>query len=299
MKRALAIANAKAGSGDHRILKAAIDELDGSFDVEVAKTSNPDELDTALAGRGDCDLIIVAGGDGSLHAVVAALHRSGALGKVVIGLLPMGTGNDFARGAGIPLDAVEAARRLNTDRKRPVDLIVDDNGAIVINAVHLGATAEAGQAAQIWKSRLGKVGYLIGGVIAGFSHQGLRERIEVDGSVVAHKRVASVSINSGAYVGGGTPLAPGAEPDDGRLDIGISYAYGSFSRIVYAAQVRLGRHEQREDVQVLQGKSVRVSGDPYVISADGEIAENITDRTWTLHRGAVQMVLPVPPEPKP
>ncbi len=299
MKRALVIANAKAGSGDHRILRAAIDELDRSFDVEVAETSTSDELDAAIAGRGDCDLIIVAGGDGSLHAVIASLYEDGELDSVVIGLLPMGTGNDFARGAQIPLDAVEAARRLACSKQQPIDLIVDDNGAIVINAVHLGATAEAGDAAQTWKSRLGKVGYLIGGVIAGMSKQGIHERIEVDGTVVADRRVASVAINNGAYVGGGTPLAPKADPDDGRLDISISYAYGRLNRIGYAAQVRFGRHLERDDVVSMRGRRVTVSGHPFTISADGEIAEGITSRTWTLAPGAVQMILPMPPEPKP
>ena len=54
--------------------------------------------------------IVVAGGDGSLHAVVAALHRRNDLADAVLGLIPLGTGNDFARCMGIPLDPEEAAR---------------------------------------------------------------------------------------------------------------------------------------------------------------------------------------------
>ena len=62
--------------------------------------------------------IVVAGGDGSLHAVIAALHRRNELKNAVLGLLPMGTGNDFARGLGIPLDIEEAARVILADKQR-------------------------------------------------------------------------------------------------------------------------------------------------------------------------------------
>lgn len=299
MKKVLVIANAKAGSDDQTILEDAVAELATTYDVAVAETENADELDAAIAARAGADLVVVAGGDGSLHAVVAALYARAELTDVILGLLPMGTGNDFARGAGIPLDAVESARRMCNGLIRSVDLIVDDTGSIVVNAVHLGATAAAGEAAQTWKSRLGKVGYLVGGVIAGFGPQGLREVVEVDGSAVTCRRIASVWVNSGAYVGGGTPLAPDAEPADGRLDIGISYAYGPLSRIAYAVQVRFGRHVDRADVTMLQGRSVRVHGEPYVISADGEIEQGITDRTWRIDAGAINMLMPAPPEPKP
>ena len=70
-------------------------------DVEVAATADQGELDGVLHRRGG-RRVVVAGGDGSLHAVVAALHRRNELADAVLGLLPLGTGNDFARGVGDP-----------------------------------------------------------------------------------------------------------------------------------------------------------------------------------------------------
>ena len=75
----------------------------------MASTSNPGELDGVLHRAGS-RRIVVAGGDGSMHAVIAALHRRDDLGRTVLGLLPLGTGNDFARGNNLPLDVEEAAQ---------------------------------------------------------------------------------------------------------------------------------------------------------------------------------------------
>ena len=85
----------------------------------------------------------MAGGDGSLHAVIAALHRRNELADAVVGLVPLGTGNDFARGVGIPLDPEEAARVVVAGNVRPVDLIVDCLGEVVVNNVHIGVGAPA------------------------------------------------------------------------------------------------------------------------------------------------------------
>jgi hypothetical protein len=82
------------------------------------------------------------------------LWRRGEAATTPVGLVPLGTGNDFARGVGIPLDHIEAARLVRTGRPRPVDLIVDDSGGVVVNAVHVGAGADAAVKARPLKRRL-------------------------------------------------------------------------------------------------------------------------------------------------
>ena len=99
------------GAGARRALDVALGVLREDADVEVADTSNPGELDGVLH-RAGCRAIVVAGGDGSLHAVVTALHRRHELAKRTLGLIPLGTGNDFARTLDIPLDPGEAAAAL-------------------------------------------------------------------------------------------------------------------------------------------------------------------------------------------
>ena len=99
----LVITNSDAGTGDEESLQKALRVLRSHTSVEVQATSNPGELNSALHRAGS-RRIVVAGGDGSLHAVVTTLYRRNDLKNAVLGILPLGTGNDFARANDIPLD---------------------------------------------------------------------------------------------------------------------------------------------------------------------------------------------------
>jgi diacylglycerol kinase (ATP) len=125
----LVITNADAGSSDEDAVGRAGAVLRRHGDVEVCATADQGQLDGVLHRRGG-RRVVVAGGDGSLHAVVAALHRRQELSETVIGLLPLGTGNDFARGSDIPLEPEEAAELIATAEPRPVDLLVDCTGEV-------------------------------------------------------------------------------------------------------------------------------------------------------------------------
>ncbi len=114
----LVISNSGAGTSDEVSLDLALTVLRKHCSVEVQATADPSELDSALHRAGN-RRIVVAGGDGSLHAVIAALYRRNDLGKSVLGLLPLGTGNDFARANDIPLDIEEAARLVLAGEPRP------------------------------------------------------------------------------------------------------------------------------------------------------------------------------------
>ena len=92
----LVITNSDAGPADEESLHKALKVLRSHTSVEVQATSNPGELNSALHRAGS-RRIIVAGGDGSLHAVVTTLYRRNDLKNAVLGILPLGTGNDFAR----------------------------------------------------------------------------------------------------------------------------------------------------------------------------------------------------------
>src|SRR6476646_4116906 len=127
----LVITNKDAGTADQETLEVALEILRARTSVEVAATSDPGELDGVLQRAGS-RRIVVAGGDGSLHAVISALHRRNELKTSVVALLPLGTGNDFARGVGIPLDMEEAAGVVLDGEVRPMDLIVDEVGDIVV-----------------------------------------------------------------------------------------------------------------------------------------------------------------------
>ncbi|MCW2758628.1 MAG: ytlR [Nocardioidaceae bacterium] len=299
----LVIANGDAGTAEDEALDEALTVMRSHTDVQVSHTSNPGELDGVLHRAGS-RRIVVAGGDGSLHAVVAALHKRNELAHACVALIPLGTGNDFARANGIPLAPDEAALLAATGSPRRVDLLVDEVGEIVVNNVHAGASAQASRRGARWKKRLhavgvgpvnlGKLGYPIGAALAAVRPPFLRLRIEVDGELVADldRPVLMVSVGNSSKIGGGTPITPDADPEDGKIDVMVSFATGPVARFVYAAAMQLGRHQERDDVLTRRGTTVSVSGEEFWCSADGEIYGPERHRTWTLQPAAFGMVLP-------
>ncbi|MGI8900270.1 MAG: diacylglycerol/lipid kinase family protein [Nocardioides sp.] len=294
MDALLLITNADAGSNEAERLESALRILRAHADVEVAATHDQGELDGVLHRRGN-RTVVVAGGDGSLHAVIAALHRRNELKDTVVGLLPLGTGNDFARGVDIPLEPDEAAEVIIHGRVRPVDVIVDCVGEIVVNNVHVGVGAQASHNARTWKKVLGRGGYVLGAITASIRPPFFRFRVVVDGEVVADmdRHVVQVAIGNGSTVGGGTELTPHAVTSDGELDVMISFAVGPLARLGYVAKLRSGRHPERDDVLYVRGSSVSVSGQPFYCSADGELYGPERNRTWRIEPAAFQMPLPV------
>jgi diacylglycerol kinase (ATP) len=93
-------------------------------------------------------------------------------------------------------------------------------------------------------------------------------------------------------VGGGTELNPDADTEDGLLDVMISRAVEPMAKLGYVARLRKGEHEERDDVVSLRGTSVKVSGDEFWLSADGEISGPERSRSWRLERAAYSMILP-------
>jgi diacylglycerol kinase (ATP) len=299
----LVITNSDAGTADDTALMAALGVLRGSTSVEVCATAQPGELDGALHRAGSRP-VVVAGGDGSLHAVVSALHRRRELGDRVLGLLPLGTGNDFARTLGIPLEPVAAARALIDGVVRPMDLLIDEVGQIVVNQVHLGAGAEAGRRGAPWKERLGSIGvgpvnlgrlgYPIGAVLSAVNPQVLRLRVEVDGEVVndVDQAVLMIALGNGATVGGGLELTPDADPRNGRIDVMIARPRGTAARLAYAARLPFGSHAEHDDVVTLHASTVTVSGTEFWCSADGELYGPERHRMWRVEPAAYSMIVP-------
>ena len=304
----LVVANRAAGTADDDAISAAVTVLRGDGGaVEVVRTGSPDELHAVLDRRGGRRLV-VAGGDGSVHAVVAALYGRGEVGARhdrpsasggasdagSLGILPLGTGNDLARALGLPLDPAAAARVVVDGRDRPLDLLVDDDGGVVVNAVHLGVGAEAARSAERLKERLGKAAYAAGSVLAGATSTGWLLRVEVDGREMASGdvRLLMVAIGNGTSIGGGAELTPDAAPDDGLADVVVSAATGAVARVGYALAMRDGDHVHRDDVLVARGRTVTVSGEEFCANADGEVGGPLTRRTWTVLPGAWAVRVP-------
>lgn len=289
----LLVCNAAAGSAGEGAAEKARSVLADDGPVEVATTGSVDELDEVLA-RADGRVVVVLGGDGSLHAVVNRLRAADALDGTTLGVVPLGTGNDLARGLRVPLDPADAARVVVEGHIRNLDLFVDDTGEAVVNVSHCGLGAEAAETGSEWKGRLGRMAYPAGALVAALKEPGWRLRVEVDGNLIGppDDRVLIVGVGNGRSIGGGTPLCPNADPGDGLLDVVVSRSTGPAARAAFAVDLRRGDHPDRADVDAVRGREVRISGESVRHNADGEISDELTDRIYRVEPAAWRLIAP-------
>jgi diacylglycerol kinase (ATP) len=290
----LLVANELAGRTQREAITAVATELSREGSVEAVECEEPAQIDEVLDRRAGRRLILL-GGDGSLNTMLRFLWRRGEAADCPIGIVPLGTGNDFARGVGIPLDPVQAARLAATGPPRPVDLITDDAGGVVVNAMHVGVGADAAVSARPLKPYLKSAAFPLGAVVAGARARGWRLRVEADGRAVTtgRRRVLMAGLANAPTIAGGTAtLAPDASVTDGHFDVVVSMAVGPLARIGYAIGLLRGTHADRSDVVQRPGRTLTISGEPYYVNADGDISGPVRRRTWTVRPGAWHCVLP-------
>ncbi|HSH59272.1 MAG TPA: YegS/Rv2252/BmrU family lipid kinase [Acidimicrobiales bacterium] len=285
------VGSSKAGSEGGQQLEAVTGVLAGHGKTQLVRCSGAEDLDRALDGLDDRTLVI-AGGDGSLHFAVQRLWDRGELGKVIMGLVPLGTGNDFARGLGLPLDPLEAAAVAAAVEPRRLDVVVGDDGGVVVNVAHAGLGARAAEDAKALKARLGPVAYPVGALIAAVRDKGWRLEVSVDGKPVGGDAELMVGVGNGKTIGGGTPLCPDAAPDDGLLDVVVVNATGAAARVAFAAALRTGRHLQRGDVHHVRGREVSISGDAVAHNVDGEVSDEVEERSYRVVPSAWSLLTP-------
>ncbi len=284
----LVIANAAAGSASDEDVDFVLEVLSELAETEVVVPEDADSMASALRSAQGRD-VVVMGGDGSFNWVLGTCLSSDLFDGIgVIGLVPMGTGNDFARGMELPLDLREAARVAVQGEPQDCDLLVDEDDNVVMNAVHAGIAAAATGNAESFKGALGAGGYALGAFTAGMSTKGWELAVWVDGEEVLDEEhdALMVTIAVGGSVGGGTPVAPDAKATDHKADVVIATGLGAWDRLTFASDLRRGRHIERDDVQVVQGTEVRIEavGDDkdFLVNVDGDLGDRYKERTWTL-----------------
>jgi YegS/Rv2252/BmrU family lipid kinase len=292
MRRYLLLANAEAGSADDEAITAAAGRLRAAgAEVEVVRTADVATLDGALdrrAGRTP----VVCGGDGSVHVTVARLRARGEL-DVPLGLLPLGTGNDLARGVGIPHDdPLAAADHLLHASPTSMDLLVDDTGEVGVNALHAGIGATAAARSEALKSSLSALAYPVGALLAGVSEQGVPAQVEVDGEILVDDTVLLVAVCNAPSFGGGAHAAPDADPTDGRLDVVAVTATGPLARAAFGLALQRGEHLDRDDVHLARGREVAIVSPGLRYDVDGEVGDQEVEgrRTWRVEPAAWQLL---------
>ncbi|KHL12174.1 UNVERIFIED_CONTAM: hypothetical protein LK11_38100 [Mumia flava] len=181
---------------------------------------DPGVSQAAAALESDADLVVVAGGDGTVRVVCDELARTG----VSVGVVPLGTGNLLARNLGIPLHVVDAVDNAFVGQDRAVDIVqvrLDDEpetAFLVMAGLGFDAAIMTG-ADEDLKKRVGWLAYVLSAVKQLFRFPRTRVRISVDGGDFVKRRALTVVIGNVGFLQGGLPLLPDAQIDDGALDV--------------------------------------------------------------------------------
>jgi diacylglycerol kinase (ATP) len=225
------------------------------------------------AARGP-DVIVAAGGDGTVNEVVNGLDGF----DVPLGIIPLGTANDFARQVGIPLDADHAMDVILQKKPRLFDT-ASLNGRRFLNVSTGGVAAEAtAETPASAKETLGPLAYAVSGM------RKLAEYKPYTGSFTSDDfhfsgEFLMFAVGLTKSTGGGTMITPMASATDGLLDLCIVEAMNRREVAAVALRVKRGEHVGHPKVQYKQLRNVTIeSPDPLSVNVDGE---NSTGKRFT------------------
>jgi len=230
--------------------------------------------------------LVVAGGDGMLGAAAAAARDA----VVPFALIPTGTANDFARGAGIPLDPREASRlAVHGQRLAWLDLARMD-GRPFVNTASVGLSVYAADRAVPLKRVIGRFAYMLGALRAGVTASPVRCRVICDGEQLFSGKVwQAIVANSGRF-GAGSSVGE-ADPGDGLLDATVIPAGPRVRLPGYAYAMRRGRISEAGAARHGRGRRVRLElTRERTYNVDGELVRHGSADFW-VERAAARVVL--------
>lgn len=227
----------------------------------------------AVAAR--CKAVLVAGGDGTIHEVVNGLVGS----ETAMGVLPVGTGNVWAKEIGLPTltltqpDRLLAAARMLVDGEvRWVDVgQANDRFFLICSGVGIDSTVAAQVEPRTRATKqLGALPYLSAGLRVASAFRGVRSTIVVDGRTI-HTKIILVVVSNIQLYGGLVKMTPEARVDDGLLDIRIFKGMGPAWVLRHVAGVFTHRHLRDPMVAHFQGRQVTIhTAEPFPVQMDGE-----------------------------
>lgn len=239
-------------------------------EIEVRHTT-PEDPGSGLAKQAaeeDVDIVIAAGGDGTIHAVAAGLIGT----KGTLGILPVGTMNNVARSLQIPEKIDEACEIITRGTTRRID-VGKINDRVFLEVAGVGLEAALFPAAEDLKKRglLTTLRGILRGIGTLFDFQPTRFKIAFDERRDHTYHALQVSVCNTPYYGAHLQFAPGALMDDGLLDVLI---YKNFSKLEYlrhAFSISQGRRALVPKITRRKAKLVRISAStPVKIHADGD-----------------------------
>lgn len=263
-------------------LEARLREVFGDLEVEATRGPGDATRIAREAARVGIARVLVAGGDGTVSETVNGLLETGLAGGVELGLLPFGTGGDFARAVGMPADPLEAVDVLAAGKPRPVDAgRIRSTGADGVartrwfaNEVSVGVSGEvvervrrgprwlSGRAAFFWATLRTLLAYAPSQV-----------RIVVDGAEAYAGPIAVAAAANAGWFGGGMHVAPDARFDDGQLDVVVVRGVSGLTLLRKLGKLYAGTHLSDPTVETFRGRELTIESldGRTAVEVDGEL----------------------------
>lgn len=277
--RVKVIINPRSGSGRAREQTGMIDTLGSRYaDLDMFPTQYPGhgtELAAAAVAEG-YDLVVAAGGDGTVNEVINGLVGTGDRATLPLGIIPIGSGNDLAYGLGIREAPEEAVQRLFTGTPRTIDLarVTDDRGQsrVFQNNLGIGFDAIVVMRTETITLVQGFLMYLTAVLqTIAFYYETPFLEMTFDGEPV-NQRALFVYAGVGPRGGGGFLITPDARWDDDRIDTCVVNPVGRLTMLYMLTRVMKGTHVTSRHVTMRRNRAITVrSAAPMPIYVDGEM----------------------------
>lgn len=241
------------------------------------------------AAQDGADIIIAAGGDGTLHAIANGLINT----KSTLGIIPMGTMNNIAHSLSIPEDIEKACDVIANGATSRID-VGTINDHIFLEVAGVGLEAALFPAAEEFKSRgiLSSLRGIVQGLRTLFTFEKTEFAITFDKKKRRHVNAIQISVCNSPYYGARLQFAPNALMDDGLLDVLIYRRFSKFQYIRHALSISQGRRDLAPKISRRKIKSIHIAAEhPVEIHADGE-QKGYTPATISVQPGALQVRVP-------
>jgi YegS/Rv2252/BmrU family lipid kinase len=255
------LANPESGSGGAEGIERGLRAR--GLDVVRFELDRADDVAAAAPER-----VIVAGGDGSIGRAAEAAANA----RAPLGVVPVGTANDFARALGLPDDPAQATELAATgERRKCLDL-----GRVgrrpFVNAASTGLSPVAARKADGLKRFLGPLSYTVGALRAGLFAHPVEAHVAVDGRTAFEGRAWQLIVGLTGAFGGGAEVD--SDPADGRLDLVAIEARSRARLVLHGYGLRLGTVEEQEGVITASGGRIEVDTDSDAgFNVDGELVD--------------------------
>jgi diacylglycerol kinase (ATP) len=291
--RARLIANPNSGADRAAMLLPAINLRLRSLvsDLDITLTTGEDDIGRAAtrAVLEGCDLLFVAGGDGTINAAVRAVALvPGGLARVTFGIIPAGTGNDFAKALGlgeVPETALDVLLQANY-----IDVDLGElNGRVFFNVSAGGFIAQVSATiTDELKDATGKLAYVIGGARVLFGREPFSTTLRVGGQEPGPPMdLQMFAVCNARFIGGGYPIAPAAVIDDGLLDVFLVKRTPLLEFVALLQKIAAGDHAGDERVQHFRASEMELVFDRELhVNTDGEVLQASRCEYRVRHRAA-------------